>query len=151
MAGAHLKFVAGGCVASDPETSLAERLLAIHAGLADVTSEIQPHEVAVEETVVNRNPATSLKLGHARGVVILSAGLAKLPVFEYSAKRVKQAVTGTGNATKEQVSAMVQRLLPSSNLSNADANDALAVAICHAGSRQYQSKLQYALKDQIRP
>lgn len=87
---------------------------------------------AVEETVVNRNPLSSLKLGHARGVVLLAASHAGLPVAEYASKQVKRSVTGTGAARKEQVALMVKVLLPSCRELAFDATDALAVAICHA-------------------
>ena len=96
----------------------------------------RPHEAAVEETYVNRNGSATLKLGYARGVALLAPALAGLPVAEYAAKTVKMAVVGTGGADKNQVEAMVRRLLPGATLRRADAADALAVAICHAHHRE---------------
>jgi crossover junction endodeoxyribonuclease RuvC len=95
----------------------------------------QPFEAAVEETVVNRNPLSSLKLGHARGVVLLAASHAGLDVREYAARQVKKSLTGTGGADKAQVAVMVRHLLPGCGDARADAYDALAVAITHAHFR----------------
>jgi len=94
----------------------------------------------VEETLLNKNPNSTLKLGHARGVVLLLPALFGLPVAEYSAKSVKQSVVGTGGAAKEQVQMMVKTLLPGCDVRNADAADALAVAICHGHRAGTQRK-----------
>jgi len=91
-----------------------------------------PDEAAVEETFVNRNAASTLKLGVARGVVLLAPAERGLPVAEYSANLVKKSVVGAGHAEKTQVQMMVRRLLPGCTTMKADAADALAVAICHA-------------------
>ncbi len=112
-----------------------ERLKAIHDGLTGLFAEYRPHEAAVEETYVNRNGTATLKLGYARGVALLAPALVGIPVLEYGAMTVKQAVVGTGAASKEQVAMMVRRLLPGATLRRADASDALAVAICHAHHR----------------
>ena len=95
----------------------------------------RPDEAAVEETYVNRNGTATLKLGYARGVALLAPALVGIPVHEYGAMTVKQAVVGTGAAQKDQVGMMVRRLLPGATLKRADASDALAVAICHAHHR----------------
>jgi crossover junction endodeoxyribonuclease RuvC len=134
--GPRLHFIACGVVDSDKGADLASRLCRLHEGLREVIERFAPHEAAVEETVVNVNASSSLKLGHARGVVILAAAGRGLVVHEYASKRVKRAVTGTGAATKEQVGMMVRMLLPGVDARSADAVDALAVAICHAHSRQ---------------
>ena len=97
-----------------------------------VIAEYSPDEAAVEETFVNQNPASTLKLGMARGVVLLAPASLGLPVGEYAPTRVKKAVVGAGKAAKEQVQMMVRRLLPGVDVTSADAADALAVAICHA-------------------
>jgi crossover junction endodeoxyribonuclease RuvC len=133
--GNQLRFVASGAVHTDAALDLASRLGALYRGLGQVIEGHLPGEAAVEETVVNRNPLSSLKLGHARGVVLLVAVHAGLGVHEYAAKQVKRAVTGTGNAAKEQVAMMVRFLLPGSGEVVTDAADALAVAICHAHFR----------------
>jgi crossover junction endodeoxyribonuclease RuvC len=130
--GSHLRYVACGAVDSDAADSLPERLATLYEGLVAVFRSWNPRHAAVEETVVNRNAGSSLKLGHARGVVLLAAAHAGLAVAEYGAKRVKRSVTGTGAAEKEQVAAMVRILLGRDLVASADATDALAVAICHA-------------------
>lgn len=131
-----LRFLACGVVVIHEQGSTADRLARLYDGLLEVGRRFRPDEAAVEETVVNRNAGSSLRLGHARGVVLLAAAHLGVPVAEYAAKRVKRAVTGTGGATKEQVAAMVRVLLPNSGTPPADATDALAVAICHAHERE---------------
>jgi crossover junction endodeoxyribonuclease RuvC len=142
----RLRFVACGVVDSDASAAIAIRLRAIYDGLAAVIRDFGPAEAAVEETVVNLNASSSLKLGHARGVVVLAAAHAGLLVSEYAAKRVKRAVTGTGAASKEQVAHMVGVLLPGSQAAARDASDALAVAICHAHCRATAHRLAAALE-----
>jgi crossover junction endodeoxyribonuclease RuvC len=133
--GNRLTHVADGVVNSDSARPLAERLCQLHAGLMAVLERYRPDEAAVEETFVNANAASALKLGQARAVSLLVPALAGLPVAEYTNNMVKKAVVGAGRADKEQVQAMVRRLLPGSGPSGADAADALAVAICHAHHR----------------
>ncbi len=129
--GSRLRFVACGTVNPRTDGSMAERLKDLHDALAAVLKEHRPEEAAVEETFLNKNPGSTLKLGHARGVVLLAPALFGLDVAEYSAKSVKQSVVGTGNATKDQIGMMVRTLLPGCNPPSDDAADALAVAICH--------------------
>jgi crossover junction endodeoxyribonuclease RuvC len=133
--GNRLSHIADGVIATDHDTSVPERLKALHDALAALFAEHQPDEAAVEETYVNRNGAATLKLGYARGVALLAPALAGIPVLEYAAKTVKLAVVGTGGAEKQQVQMMVRRLLPGAAIRRADAADALAVAICHAHHR----------------
>lgn len=128
----RLTYVADGTVSPDTKQDLAGRLRDLHEGLAQVLADYAPDEAAVEETFVNKNPGTTLRLGEARGVVVLAPALAGLPVAEYSANRIKKSVVGAGHAAKEQVQMMVNRILPGCNFSSPDAADALAVAICHA-------------------
>jgi crossover junction endodeoxyribonuclease RuvC len=130
--GNALGFLAAGVVATDPRQSLALRLDALYRGLAQVIGTHAPELAAIEETVVNVNGASSLKLGQARGVALLAAAHAGLGVTEYASKTVKRAVVGTGAAHKRQVAMMVRVLLPGSGRMTLDAADALAVAICHA-------------------
>jgi crossover junction endodeoxyribonuclease RuvC len=132
MTGQHLKYVADGVVASDAKLDLADRLGQLWHGLNTVLDEWRPDEAAVEETFVNKNPASTLKLGMARGVVLLVPSLKGLAVAEYSPNLVKKSIVGSGHADKEQVQMMVRRLLPGALADQADAADALAVAICHA-------------------
>jgi crossover junction endodeoxyribonuclease RuvC len=111
---------------------MGERLVALFRQITEVIERFQPDEAAVEETFVNKNAATTLKLGVARGVVLLAPAERGLPVAEYSANLVKKSVVGAGHAEKSQVELMVRRLLPGCTVVKADAADALAVAICHA-------------------
>ena len=133
--GNRLRHVADGVIATDGDASVPDRLRTLHDALTALLLSWRPHEAAVEETYVNRNGAATLKLGYARGVALLAPALAGIPVAEYGAMTVKQAVVGTGHAAKEQVQVMVRRLLPGATLKRADAADALAVAICHAHHR----------------
>ncbi|MBI2235837.1 MAG: crossover junction endodeoxyribonuclease RuvC [Magnetospirillum sp.] len=141
----RLRYIADGVVRSDSGLSLAERLVQLHEGVGRVIAQWVPEEAAVEETFVNKNPSSTLKLGQARGVVLLAPALAGLAVGEYSPALVKQAVVGTGRAAKEQVGVMVRTLLPGCLVSAADAADALAVAICHAHHRATQRRLAQAV------
>jgi crossover junction endodeoxyribonuclease RuvC len=137
--GSKLGFVACGCVESDSGLSLAERLRQLHEGLARVIGAFGPDEVAVEETFVNRDPQSALKLGQARGVALVVPALAGLNVAEYAANLVKKTVVGVGHADKKQVQMMIRVLLPKAETRSADAADALAVAICHAQHRGMRS------------
>ena len=143
-AGHTLRYVAAGCVQTAADDDMAERLAALHEGLTEITKQFAPDEAAVEETFVNRNAASTLKLGQARGVVLLAPASAGIPVFEYAAKLVKKAVSGTGGAGKDQVHAMVSLLLPGFRGASRDAADALAVAICHAHHRSTNAKIRAA-------
>jgi crossover junction endodeoxyribonuclease RuvC len=129
--GQRLAYVASGCVRSG-RGELAARLKILLEGLAEVIAAHQPAEVVVEKVFVNVNPQSTLALGQARGAAICAAVLAGLPVAEYTALQVKQAVVGNGHAKKEQVQHMVKRLLALPGSPGADAADALACAICHA-------------------
>ena len=130
--GSRLSHIANGQIRTDAALSLPERLVTIDRELTDVILHHRPDSSAVEEVFVNKNPQSTLKLGHARGVVLLALARAGLPVHEYATRLVKKALVGTGAAEKAQVQAMLKVLLPGVKLAGADAADALAVAICHA-------------------
>jgi crossover junction endodeoxyribonuclease RuvC len=130
--GNRLSHVANGQIRTDAKTELPARLVELHGRLLAVLAEHRPTAAAVEEVFVNDNPQSTLKLGQARGVVLLAAASLSIRVGEYAARLVKKAVVGTGGAEKAQVHAMVQRLLPGVKITGADAADALAVAITHA-------------------
>ena len=132
----RLTHIANGTVSSNSKLSLAERLRQLHDGLAQVIVEYNPEEAAVEETFVNTNPTTTLKLGQARGIALLVPAEAGIAVHEYTPNQVKKAVVGTGHAAKQQIAMMVKTLLPGCEVKSADTADALAVAICHAHLRQ---------------
>ena len=139
--GNRLRHVADGIVRSDARLSLAERLAQLHRGVLAIIAEWQPQEAAVEQTFVNKNPESTLKLGQARGVILLAPALAGLVVGEYAATLVKQAVVGTGRAAKDQVGMMVRTLLPGCMVESPDAADALAVAICHSHHRATAARI----------
>ena len=130
--GNRLSHIANGHIRTDAKAELPERLVALHGALLGVLALHMPEAAAVEEVFVNDNPQSTLKLGQARGVVLLAAASLGVPVGEYAARLVKKAVVGTGGAEKSQVHAMVGRLLPGVKIAGADAADALAVAITHA-------------------
>jgi crossover junction endodeoxyribonuclease RuvC len=130
--GTRLKHVANGVVESDARLDLARRLVQLDEGLLEVLRAHRPDEAAVEASLVNKNAGSTLKLGVARGVVLLTPARHGLPVTEYLPMIVKKAVVGTGHASKEQVQTMVGHLLPGCVIANPDAADALAVAICHS-------------------
>jgi len=142
--GNRLRHVAHGVVKVAGDRPLAERLAELFEAIAAVVAAQQPLEAAVEETFVNINPGSTLKLGQARGVVMLAPARAGLPVFEYAANLVKKSVTGAGHADKRQIAMMVGVLLPGVEAS-ADAADALAVAICHAHHRATAKRVEAAL------
>jgi len=142
--GNRLRHVAHGVVKVSVEGSLAARLHELFEGIAAIVAEHKPIEAAVEETFVNVNPGSTLKLGQARGVVLLAPARAGLPVFEYAANLVKKSVVGAGHADKRQIAMMVGRLLPGVE-ARADAADALAVAICHAHHRATAQRVEAAL------
>lgn len=135
-AGSRLTYVASGCIKSNDKQSLPERIATLCAGVAEVIDAYRPDQAAVEKVFVNVNPQSTLLLGQARGAAIAALVRAGLPVSEYTALQVKQAVVGHGKAAKEQVQHMVVRLLELSAAPAADAADALACAICHAHGGQ---------------
>jgi crossover junction endodeoxyribonuclease RuvC len=129
--GANIVYVASGCIKSG-DADLPGRLKTILENLREVIGEHRPQQIAIEKVFVNVNPASTLALGQARGTAICAAVDAGLPVSEYTALQVKQAVVGNGHATKVQVQHMVTRLLKLAGVPSSDAADALACAICHA-------------------
>jgi crossover junction endodeoxyribonuclease RuvC len=141
LAGSRLIYVASGTLHSNDKMPLAERLRALHEGLAGVMSTYQPHEAAIEEVFINKDPQSALKLGQARGIALVVPALAGLPVAEYAANLIKKTVVGTGHAEKAQIAMMVKMLLPKWQAGgpqklSADAADALAAAITHARFRK---------------
>lgn len=139
--GNHSKHVANGAIKVKGET-LAEKLKIIHEGITSLIKEYQPEEVSVEKIFMNRNADSAIKLGQARGVAIAAAAIQDLPVYEYTANQVKQATVGKGHAAKEQVQHMIKILLCLDKQPTADAADALAIALCHANSREGLLRMQ---------
>jgi crossover junction endodeoxyribonuclease RuvC len=134
--GNRLIYVACGSVEPPDDLPLASRLLAIHEGLAAVLSNHKPMEAAVEQTLVNKDGAATLKLGQARGVAMLAPAMFGISVAEYAPNQVKKTVVGAGHADKHQIGMMLKILLPKAEPPSADAADALAIAITHAHHRQ---------------
>ena len=128
----RLIHVANGQLKTDSSAELPTRLAHLADQLDAMIADQRPDSAAVEEVFVNKNPQSTLKLGHARGVILLTAARAGLPVAEYATRLVKQAIVGTGAAEKAQVEAMLKVLLPGAKVTGPDAADALAVAITHA-------------------
>jgi crossover junction endodeoxyribonuclease RuvC len=126
-----------GVVSSNSDDDLGKRLNALFIGLCDVIETFHPDEAAVEETFVNMNPGSTLKLGMARGVAMLAPAFKNLLVAEYAANKIKKSVVGVGHASKDQVIMMVSRILPSLGAVTSDAADALAVAITHSHYRSF--------------
>ncbi|MEJ5211371.1 MAG: crossover junction endodeoxyribonuclease RuvC [Burkholderiales bacterium] len=135
QAGGRLAYVTSGCIRT-PEAALPQRLKAIFDHLTEIILTHRPQAVTVEQVFVNVNPKSTLLLGQARGAAICAAVAQGLPVAEYTALQVKQAVVGNGHAEKEQVQEMVRRLLALPGAPSPDAADALACAICHAHGSQ---------------
>ena len=133
-----LKFIACGTIITKAKEEMPARLKFINDELVKVLNTYTIDEAAIEETFVNKNNLTSLKLGHARGAIILTLSLADISVSEYSATNVKKAVVGTGRAEKTQVEAMIKVLLPKSNVGSEHEADALAIAITHANTNRYR-------------
>tara|TARA_B100000900_G_scaffold251380_1_gene214180 strand:- start:1204 stop:1689 length:486 start_codon:yes stop_codon:yes gene_type:complete len=134
----RVEYVASGCIKAEIG-DMPQRLGTIYRGVSELISQFHPSEVAIEEVFLAKNPSSALKLGQARGVAIAAAVAAELPVSEYAARRVKQSLVGTGRATKEQVAHMVRVLLKLPGAPQADAADALAIALCHVNTCQLAS------------
>lgn len=128
----HLKFIASGTIQTSQKQSLSNRLVTLYEALQDMIQSQQPEQAAVEETFVNKNGQTTLKLGQARAISLLVPALNGLTVTEYSPNLVKKSVVGTGHADKNQIDSMVKILLSGAQPESEHEADALAVAICHA-------------------
>jgi len=139
--GNRLSHLDNGAIITQSPSPLADRLEQIYNKLEELITQFQPDAVAVEQVFVAKNPASALKLGHARGVALLAGVKAGLPVAEYSALQVKNAVVGYGRAAKSQVQQMTRTLLNLPEIAQEDAADALAVAICHAHSHQLTARI----------
>ena len=143
--GNRLTYVAHGTIKVTAKQDLDLRLKDLFEGLSEVVRDFKPDEAAVEETFLNKNPSTTLKLGLARGVVMVAPTVFGVRVGEYSANHVKKTVVGAGHADKEQVKTMVKFLLPTCGDVTFDEADALAVAICHAHTLQTEQQWKKAI------
>jgi len=134
-----VRLIECGCIRMKAGGPLPERLKRIYDGLSEVLNRCRPEHAAIESTFSGKNPRSALVLGHARGVAMLAAANADLPIFEYAPREIKQSVVGTGGASKEQIQLMVQTLLQLPRPPRpADAADAVAIAICHANRTKWK-------------
>lgn len=147
--GAKSEYVGSGCIRLQDD-ELSARLHKIFNGVTEIIEQFQPDFFAIEQVFMAKNPDSALKLGHARGAAIVAATIQGLPVAEYSARQIKQSVVGKGSAEKSQVQHMVVQLLNLSAKPQADAADALAVALCHNHSQQGLLKLSGRAKKTVR-
>jgi crossover junction endodeoxyribonuclease RuvC len=143
--GTRLSHIAHGVIATKTAMGLGARLHALHNVLTEVIAEHRPMAIAVEQAFVAKDPSAALKIGHARAVALLAAAQAGLEIAEYTPNHIKKAVVGAGHAGKDQVLFMVKRLLPSCGVKEADAADALAVAIAHAHLSGTRSRIAASL------
>ena len=127
----QIKYIASGTIFTDSKLPMSERLLNIYKNVDELIKKYQPENFSIEETFVNNNPVSSLKLGHARGVAILAASMNNVPVFEYSPNLIKKTLTGAGKAEKQQMVAMVKYIFPGITIKTEDEADSLCIAICH--------------------
>jgi len=144
--GGKSTYIDSGCIRTDTKAELSERLGQIFEGINEVIRLHLPQEVGVEQVFMAKNADSALKLGQARGAAIVACTTHRIPVFEYSARQVKQAVVGTGAAQKEQVQKMVCHLLRLSQTPQEDAADALGVALCHTHMQQSLIRMAGAQK-----
>lgn len=135
-----LHYVDSGCIRTNLEGDLSQRLLEIFDGICELMDTYRPDEVAIEQVFMHQNPNSALKLGHARGVAMVAAASHRVPISEYSAREVKLALVGYGAAEKTQVKQMVMNLLMLSKAPQSDAADALAIAICHSHQQEWLKK-----------
>lgn len=142
--GARQEYVTSGCIRTTDKATLPEKLEEIYRGVTEIINEFVPDELAIEQIFMARSAESALKLGHARGVAMVAAVNLGLPVYEYEARKVKQAVVGSGAASKEQVQHMVQILLKLPGKPQADAADALAIALCHINTQGGLERLSQA-------
>ena len=131
----RIRYVADGVVKTGASVDAAGRLAALHQGICDIIEQYKPDEAAIEKVFLNMNPESSLKLGQARGVIMLAPARYGIAVAEYEPNKIKKAVVGVGHAQKDQVGMMIKVLLPGCKPKNNDSADALAVAICHNNHR----------------
>ena len=127
----NIKYIASGTIKTNATLPIGERLLNIYNKIDFIIKTYKPNVFSIEETFVNNNPLSSLKLGHARGVAILAGSTNNLPIFEYSPNTVKKTLTGVGKAEKQQMVAMIKYIFPTIKTETEDEADALCIAICH--------------------
>jgi len=145
VSGSKLSHVGHGVIVTRAADGLGLRLLALHSAIGRIIAELRPGAIAVEQAFVHKDPSAALKLGHARAIALLAAAQAGLEIAEYAPNHIKKSVVGAGHAGKEQIQAMVRRLLPACGVEAADAADALACAIAHAHLAGTRARIMAAL------
>ena len=145
VAGTKLSHVGHGVIVTKPAETLGFRLLTLHNEIARIILAYQPRALAVEQAFVAKDPSAALKIGHARAIALLAAAQARLDIAEYAPNHIKKSVVGVGHAQKDQVLAMVKRLLPACGVNQVDAADALAAAIAHASLAGTRARIMAAL------
>lgn len=145
--GSRLSYLGSGLIKTTTADTLSHRLAILHEGMADIIKHWQPDYAAIEETFVNRNPQDALKLGQARGVLLVQPALHGIECAEYATNKIKKTVVGVGHAGKQQVKVMVKMLLPTCGHPTEDEADALAVAITHAHYGFQNSQLRKVLAE----
>ncbi len=147
--GVRLTYVSSGLITSTADETLAYRLRELFEALSSVIAASGASEAAVEETFVNENPRSTLKLGQARGMALLAPAMRGLRVAEYTPNLIKKSVVGAGHAEKRQIQAMIGFLLPKARCESADEADALAIAICHANHRGAAALARRVLREGV--
>lgn len=131
------KYIASGVILPNSKMEMAERLVTIFRELTQICETFSPDECSIEITFVNKNPKTTLILGHARSAAIVAVANQDIPIFEYEPNKIKKALTGAGHADKSAVDKMVQILLPNAHPKTADEADAIAIALAHTNTTRY--------------
>ncbi len=149
--GRHFTYLGSGCIkAMTVDKALGPRLQTIFAGVSELIIQFKPDMFAIEQVFMAKNPDSALKLGQARGAAIVAATNNGLTIAEYSARQIKQSVVGSGSADKTQVQHMVKNILKLPGTPQADAADALAVALCHAHSHEFLAKMSHQVTKIVR-
>ncbi len=137
VVGASHKYIASGVILPPTKEAFAQRLCCIFRSVREICEKFEPNECSMEITFVNKNPTTTLALGHARAAAIVAVADCDIPLFEYEPNKIKKALTSAGHADKEQVYKMVRMLLPMARPKTADESDAIAIALAHANTRRF--------------
>ena len=135
--GSNLKYIASGVILPPVKAPFSQRLAFIFRGVRELCANFKPNECSIEITFVNKNPTTTLALGHARAAAIVAIADCDIPLFEYEPNKIKKALTSAGHADKEQVYKMVRMLLPAAQPKTPDESDAIAIALAHANTRRF--------------
>ena len=131
------KYIASGVILPNPKMEMAQRLVTIYREVTKICESFRPDECSIEITFVNKNPKTTLILGHARSAAIVAVANQEIPIFEYEPNKIKKALTGAGHADKTAVDKMVQILLPNAHPKTSDEADAIAIALAHTNTTRF--------------